>query len=121
LWTRSFVLKRVRNRSVRALFDALRELGVMPEDLSTVTAVTEDPPKTSIGFGSVGLVLLAILFGAVLLLTPVRGPGPNERLLPLGKSRARSFLAGKTHARFQDVAGVEIRLIIKTRRVLMTP
>jgi cell division protease FtsH len=87
--------------------ETLKNLGVVPEKISAVEIVYEQPPAWGdlIGFitGFLPLVLLAVFFIFIMR----QAQSGNNQAMSFGKSRARMFSGDKPTVTFADVAGVE--------------
>jgi len=85
----------------------LRDYGVTPEQLESVTILYSDPQQFVNWLGILVNILPLVFFGAILLFMMRQAQGSNNQALSFGKSRARMFMANKPTVTFADVAGVD--------------
>jgi len=85
----------------------LRDYGVTPEQLESVTILYSDPQQFVNWLGILVNILPLVFFGAILLFMMRQAQGSNNQALSFGKSRARMFMANKPTVTLADVAGVD--------------
>jgi len=90
-----------------SLFKTLDDLGVTPEQLSSVV-IEVMPPGAWGSLGTLAITVLPLLIlGGLLFFMLRQAQGSNNQALSFGKSRARMFTGDKPTVTFDDVAGAE--------------
>ncbi len=90
-----------------SLFKTLDDLGVTPEQLSSVV-IEVVPPGAWGSLGTLAITVLPLLIlGGLLFFMLRQAQGSNNQALSFGKSRAKMFTGDKPTVTFEDVAGAE--------------
>jgi len=85
----------------------LRDYGVTPEQLDSVSIQVAEPPQFGNWLQILINLLPLVIFGGILLFMMRHAQGTNNQALSFGKSRARMFTTDKPSVTFADVAGVD--------------
>jgi cell division protease FtsH len=87
--------------------EELLNLGVSPEQLSSVEWINETPSDWSNWIALLGYTLPALFVVGIIWFMLRQAQGSNNQALSFGKSRARMFTGDQPTVTFEDVAGVE--------------
>jgi len=100
--------KTSRKESDAGLTEALINLGVTQEQLSSIKEIVYEPPSRTGDWVSLLLSYLPLVgFGLLLMFMLRQAQSGNNQALSFGKSRHRSVTGDKPTVTFDDVAGVD--------------
>jgi cell division protease FtsH len=90
-----------------SIVETLTALGVVSEQIQTITLKAERPSDLGNWLAILGGILPMLFFAGIIYFMLRQAQGSNNQALSFGKSRARMFTGDKPTVTFEDVAGVE--------------